>query len=190
MDLPIFPLNTVLFPGGRLPLRIFEARYVDMTKACIRDNSVFGVCLIREGLEVGRPAAPCEIGCTARIVQWEVPHAGLFSLVTEGETVFRIRERSVSPAGLISAKVDFEEPPASVPMPASHEALSHFLGEFIGKIGAAQFSQPLRLDDAAWVSYRLAEILPLGAPQRLALLEVRDPLLLVREIENLIRKLG
>ena len=74
IEIPIFPLNTVLFPGGRLPLRIFEVRYVDMTKACIRDDAVFGVCQIRDGHETGTPAKPADIGCTARIVEWDVPH--------------------------------------------------------------------------------------------------------------------
>ena len=61
-ELPLFPLNTVLFPGGRLPLKVFEQRYVEMTKRCVRDGSPFGVCMIREGKEVGNPALPADIG--------------------------------------------------------------------------------------------------------------------------------
>lgn len=63
----------MLFPGGRLPLRIFEQRYMEMAKACIRDGSPFGVCLIREGREVGAPATPVEVGCLARIGHWDMP---------------------------------------------------------------------------------------------------------------------
>src|SRR5439155_12683725 len=70
-DLPLFPLNTVLFPGGRVPLRIFEQRYMDMAKACLRDGSPFGVCLIREGREVGAPAIPADVGTLARIGAWD-----------------------------------------------------------------------------------------------------------------------
>ena len=77
-EIPIFPLSTVLFPGGLLPLRIFEQRYLEMTKTCIRDLTPFGVCLIREGQEVGAPAVPHGVGCTARILQWDMPHLGLF----------------------------------------------------------------------------------------------------------------
>ena len=76
-DLPLFPLNTVLFPGGRLPLRIFEQRYMDMAKACLKDGSPFGVCLIREGAEVGAPAVPAEVGTLARITHWDMPQLGV-----------------------------------------------------------------------------------------------------------------
>ncbi|MGA0033351.1 MAG: LON peptidase substrate-binding domain-containing protein, partial [Burkholderiales bacterium] len=74
-ELPLFPLGTVLFPGGLLPLKIFEQRYVEMIKACLRDSTPFGVCLIREGHEVGVPATPHAVGCLARIEQWDVPQA-------------------------------------------------------------------------------------------------------------------
>src|SRR5262249_50490638 len=70
-ELPLFPLNTVLFPGGRLPLRIFEQRYMEMEKACLRERSPFGVCLIREGREVGAPAIPADVGTLARIGTWD-----------------------------------------------------------------------------------------------------------------------
>src|SRR6185503_19497144 len=78
-DIPLFPLNTVLFPGGRLPLRIFEQRYMDMAKACLRERTPFGVCLIREGREVGTPAIPADIGTLARIAAWDMPQLGLDS---------------------------------------------------------------------------------------------------------------
>ena len=81
LEIPIFPLRCVLFPGGLLPLKIFEQRYLDMTKACIRDASPFGVCLLREGAEVGAPAVPHAIGCTALIQQWDMPHLCLFHLL-------------------------------------------------------------------------------------------------------------
>ena len=64
---PVFPLQTVLFPGSLLPLRIFEVRYMDMAKACLKEGSPFAVCLIKEGSEVGAPALPEPIGCLARI---------------------------------------------------------------------------------------------------------------------------
>ncbi|MGQ0622392.1 MAG: LON peptidase substrate-binding domain-containing protein [Panacagrimonas sp.] len=187
IDIPIFPLDTVLFPAGRLPLRIFEVRYVDMTKRCIRDNAVFGVCLVRSGRETGVPALPHALGCTARIVEWNVQGAGLFSLVTEGEQVFRILEQRTGPDGLIQAQVELIEPTPSLPLPESHAVLASFLGEIIEKLGASQFSQPPRLDDAAWVCHRLAEILPMENPSRLELLEPRDPLELLSRIEHLIR---
>src|SRR5262245_4738255 len=84
-DLPLFPLNTVLFPGGRLPLRIFEQRYMDMAKACLKDSSPFGVCMIREGLEVGDPAVPADVGTLARITNWDMPQLGMLHVVALGE---------------------------------------------------------------------------------------------------------
>jgi Lon protease-like protein len=76
--IPIFPLNTVLYPGGMLPLRIFEQRYLEMTRDCLRDTTPFGVCRIREGAEVGTPALPESVGCTAVIAEWEMPHLACF----------------------------------------------------------------------------------------------------------------
>ena len=158
LDIPIFPLNTVLFPAGRLPLRIFEVRYVDMTKACIRDDSVFGVCLIREGREAGEPAVPYTLGCTARIVKWEVQGAGLFSLVTEGEQVFRILESRRQRDGLLRAHVELVEPMPSFALAEAHANLSGFVGELVEKVGAENFSTPVRLDDAVWGVFPLDEV--------------------------------
>ena len=89
-NIALFPLGTVLFPDGLLPLKIFEQRYLDMTKACIRDNQPFGVCLIHEGFEVGAPAAPHSVGCLATIEQWDMPNPGMFHLLARGGERFRI----------------------------------------------------------------------------------------------------
>jgi Lon protease-like protein len=190
MEIPIFPLNTVLYPEGRLPLRIFEVRYVDMTKACIRDDSVFGVCQILDGREAGVPAIPAMIGCTARIAEWEVPSAGLFSLITRGERAFRIHEHWVAEAGLIRARVELEPPLIDAPLPASAAPLARFLSELIERSGAAHFLEPHRLDDTAWVCHRFAEILPLPPEQKLALLGCRDPLDKLTLIERAIAEMA
>ena len=87
-DVPLFPLNTVLFPGGLLPLRLFEQRYLEMAKGCLRDGTPFGVCLIREGAEVGTPATHEDVGCLARIVQWDMQQLGLLQLVAQGAERF------------------------------------------------------------------------------------------------------
>ena len=102
----IFPLGTVLFPGGMLPLKVFEQRYIEMTKACLRDSRPFGVCLIREGREVGTAAVPEPVGCLAVIEQWDMPQLGVFHLVARGGGRFRIREMRVAPNHLISATVE------------------------------------------------------------------------------------
>ena len=105
-EIPLFPLNSVLFPGGRLPLRIFEQRYMEMAKACLRDGSPFGVCLIREGKEVGAPATPVEVGCLARIGAWDMPQLGMLHITALGEQRFRIIERRVEANGLAVASVE------------------------------------------------------------------------------------
>lgn len=168
----IFPLNTVLFPGGLLPLKVFEQRYVEMTKACLRDERPFGVCLIRAGQEVGRAAVPEPLGCLARITQWDMPQLGVFHLLAQGEERFYIRNMRVEPNQLIAASVEL------IPPDTGRDAVDPVCGELlrtiIEKVGADRFPAPLRLDDAAWVGYRLAEVLPLDAAVRQKLLELTD----------------
>ena len=167
----IFPLHTVLFPDGVLPLKVFEQRYLEMTKVCLRDNAPFGVCLIREGGEVGAPAVPETVGCLATITEWDMAQLGLFQLVTRGGERFRIVETRIARNGLISAAVESlpVEPPA-----AMDETCREVLGQIIGKVGAENFPAPIRLDDAAWVANRLAEILPLPSTVKQQLLELQD----------------
>ena len=168
----IFPLHTVLFPDGVLPLKVFEQRYLEMTKACLRDNAPFGVCLIREGREVGAPAVPETVGCLAAITQWDMPQLGLFQLVTRGGERFRILGTRIARNGLISA--DVEMLPAEAPAAAMDQTCREVLGLIIEKVGAENFPAPIRLDDAAWIAYRLAEILPIDTTVKQQLLELQD----------------
>ena len=168
----IFPLHTVLYPEGKLALKVFEQRYVEMTKACLRDNRSFGVCLIREGREVGAAAVPEPVGCLATIETWDMPHPGLFHLTARGGERFRIREMRVAPNHLVSATVD--PIPADGAAPGVDALCREVLQAVIDKIGAGHFPAPVRLDDAAWVGYRLAEVLPLDARAKQSLLEMTD----------------
>jgi Lon protease-like protein len=152
----LFPLGTVLFPGGVLPLKIFEQRYLEMTKVCLRDNLPFGVCLIREGNEVGAPAAHESVGCLATIEQWDMPNTGIFHLLVRGGERFRVLETSVAANGLISGDVELLPPAESCSPDANCVAL---LERVIAQMGAEKFPQPVKLDDAAWVAYRIAEML-------------------------------
>ncbi len=183
MDTYIFPLNTVLFPDGVLQLRVFEQRYLEMTKQCLRDERPFGVCLIREGREVGTPAVPEAVGCLAKIVHWDMPYPGLFTLIARGTARFRILEHSVSPMGLIAASVECwdSDPQAAIP-----QACAALLKTLVERIGAEHFPEPIRLDDAAWVGYRLAEVLPLPVRTRQELLELRDAGERLARIEKLL----
>ncbi len=174
MQLPIFPLNTVLYPGGLLPLKIFEQRYQEMTKACLRDTTPFGVCRIREGLEVGSPAVPEPIGCTAIIAEWEMPHVGVFLLKSRGQQAFRIVEKSTQRDGLIRAEVELLEDEAGNPAPEALRLCRQVLEQIVNRIGNDYFFAPLDFGNPRWVSYRLAEVLPLGMEDRQALLEARD----------------
>src|SRR5262249_16934965 len=118
-DVPLFPLNTVLFPGGRLPLRIFEQRYMEMAKACLRDGSPFGVCLIREGRAVGTPAVPAGIGPLAHTGDWDMPQLGVLQVTAVGEQRFRILERRVQPNGLTLGTIELIAPEADETVPQS-----------------------------------------------------------------------
>jgi Lon protease-like protein len=170
-DVFLFPLGTVLFPEGVLPLKIFEQRYLEMTKVCLRDGLPFGVVLIREGGEVGAPALPQAVGCLANIAEWDMPQLGLFHLIARGGERFRVLDTRAAPSGLLSGTVEMlpADPPAAV-----DPVCRGVLATIIERAGAAYFPSPVRLDDASWVGYRLAEILPLAPRVRQQLLELGD----------------
>jgi len=187
-EIHIFPLGTVLFPGGTLPLKVFEQRYIEMTTACLRDSRPFGVCLIREGREVGTAAVPEPVGCLAVIEQWDMPQLGVFHLVARGAGRFRIREMRVAPNHLISATVE--------PIPPDDAAgtvdplCRKVLQAIIDKVGAERFPAPARLDDAAWVGYRLSEVLPLDVRVKQELLELTDAGQRLEQVHGLLVKQG
>jgi uncharacterized protein len=164
----------VLFPGGRLPLRIFEQRYMEMAKACLRDGSPFGVCLIREGAEViaaaGSPAVPHLVGCTARIGEWDMPQLGLLQVVARGEQRFRIRDHAVHAGGLLRGSVEaLDEAESEIPEQFRNcrRILERVLDDH-----PEIFERPYRLDSGLWVSARLAEVLPLPPELKQELLEM------------------
>jgi Lon protease-like protein len=172
-DLPLFPLNTVLFPGGRLPLRLFEQRYLGMAKTCLKDNLPFGVCLIREGREVGAPAVPFAVGTLARIAEWDMPQLGVLQIVARGEGRFRIVERRAQADGLARGRVEAVADDADGPVPASAARCARLLERVIDDTPDA-IPAPHRLDSASWVGMRLAELLPLPLESKQELLEMTD----------------
>jgi len=171
--IPIFPLNTVLYPGGMLPLKIFEQRYLEMTRDCLRDTTPFGVCRIREGVEVGTPALPETVGCTAMIAEWEMPHLGVFHLKARGQQRFRIRNQTTHPGGLIRAEIELLEETSGSANEESLVLCRRVLEQIVSRLGTEYFFPPLAYDDPRWVSYRLAEVLPLALEEKQALLETR-----------------
>jgi uncharacterized protein len=171
---PIFPLGTVLFPGGILPLRIFEVRYVEMAKACLKDGTAFGVCLIREGAEVGSPAVPEPVGCLARITDCDVEQLGVLNVKTEGLGRFRIVDTQVNRDNLIVGRIeDLHAEPQVSDAPGFAES-AEFLRKVMTAIGSGRFATPYRFEDPTWVGFRLAEILPLRMDVKQKLLELTD----------------
>ncbi len=173
-EVPLFPLNTVLFPGGLLPLRIFEQRYLEMAKGCLRDGTPFGVCLIREGAEVGAPATHEDLGCLARITQWDMQQLGLLQLVAQGAERFRVLTKRVRADGLILADIELLAENPDTPMPEKFRACRQLLERIVAEHGERLFAKPFRLDSSAWVGARLAEVLPLPAAARQKLFELDD----------------
>lgn len=170
-EIALFPLHAVLFPGGVLPLRVFEPRYMEMAKACLRDGETFGVCLIREGAEVGAPALPEEVGCLARIVHWDMQQIGILQITARGERRFRIRERRVQADGLARATIELLAEETDAPVPQAYEVCVQLLRRAIEEQGAPFVEPPYRYDSSVWVGARLAELLPLSPSAKQKLME-------------------
>lgn len=170
--LALFPLKTVLMPGGVLALRVFEPRYLDMVKRCARRGEGFGVCLIVEGSEVGGPALPAEVGTEARIVDFTAQPGGVLGIAVEGERRFAVVATSIQADGLVMAEVRWLPPTPRVRVRPEHGFLVDLLRRMLERAGGPHaFADGASFDDADWVSCRLAELLPLDADQRLHLLE-------------------
>ncbi|CAN0623580.1 Peptidase S16 lon domain protein [Burkholderia multivorans] len=185
LDLPLFPLHTVLFPGGVLPLKVFEARYLDMARACMRDDAPFGVCLLKSGPEVAQEGAvsvPETIGCMARIVECDTGEFGMLFVQAIGTQRFELLSHRVEANGLL---VGIAEPlPEDIPL-EGEQSLAQFgaCAEVLERIiealrktddGTLPFAEPFRLDDPSWVSNRLSEVLPLDLRARQKLMEFPD----------------
>lgn len=185
-QLPLFPLSTVLFPGGRLPLKIFEQRYLDLVKQCLSGNTTFGLCGIREGHEVGEPAVPYEVGTEVRILEWDMPQAGIFHIIVEGLERYVARHWIVEKNGLLMAEVEAvsAEPPCALPeeLRLCAEVLKHIHGMASGPEAVAHYH------DAVWVGYRLSELLPFKLSIRQDLLEMNDSLTRLRILDQFLRK--
>lgn len=176
VSLPLFPLHAVLLPGARLGLRVFERRYLDMLRECSRQESTFGICLILDGDEVGRPASPAAYGVEARIEDFDVGPDGVLVLRLRGQRRFHVLRTRVRDNGLILADVAWSIPDHDDELRPEHALLATVLEHIIEQAGTAFApTHPAQLEQAAWVGWRLAELLPLDEPQRLQLLQHDDP---------------
>jgi Lon protease-like protein len=183
MKLPLFPLGTVLFPGGVLPLRIFETRYLDMVRECMSSDRPFGVCLITRGGEVGMPAEHHPVGCMARIVDFDMEPGGVLRLRTVGIGRFEVIDRFAQPDGLLRGTVRdiAADPPTAIP--DSLASCSALMRRVIADVCRREtdpaqrvLAEPFLLDDAGWVANRLCELLPFPPATRQQLMVLENPL--------------
>jgi Lon protease-like protein len=189
-ELPIFPLNTVLFPGGVLPLKIFEQRYMGMASECMREGRPFGVCLIEKGQEVGAPAQPHAVGVEARIVEWDMQQLGVLQVTTRGGSRFRIVDSAVDHEGLRRARVApiADERPCAVP--AAQQTLLALLREIVAEVGNDRIPEPHDYENAVWAGYRYCEVLPIPLAARQKLLELDDTVSRLEIIQQFLQQRG
>jgi uncharacterized protein len=175
-QLPLFPLQTVLFPDGPLPLRIFESRYVDMVSRCMKQGTGFGVLLILEGREVGGVSAMADVGTSAHIEDFSKLPDGLLGLFCRGGRRFRLLERQREADGLHVGTIEWLPLHSAVKLPPQFTPLAELLERVLPELGSLYANVETRFDDADWVGCRLAEILPLEPGEKQRLLEASDPL--------------
>ena len=186
MQVPLFPLNTVLFPGGPLPLRIFEPRYLDMISRCMKDDLPFGVVLIREGQEAGGPASTWGVGTLAKVTDWYQGSDGLLGITAIGVERFRILSAERQADGLNVGEVAVMPPPASSPVPPEHRNLASILETVLNDLGRLYEGLERDYDDAVWLAWRFIEILPIDLEQKQAVLENDDILACLDMIERVV----
>ena len=186
--LPLFPLNAVVFPGGWLPLRIFEQRYLDMVKQAIADDTPFGICAIREGAETGATAVPYAVGTRVHVTDWDMPQAGILHIDTQAEERFVVRSTRTEPGGLLTGSVEAVSAEPASAIPAELELAVEILRHIIGEYGTAHFPAPHEFDNAVWVGFRLSEVLPLKLSVKQNLLEMNDSAMRLRILTEFLKK--
>lgn len=189
-EIPLFPLNTVLFPGGKLPLKVFEPRYMEMVGACLKDKKAFGICLIRAGQETGDPALPEQVGCMAEVIDWDMRQLGVLDIAVLGTQRFHIEDSHTEKSGLIMAQVVTIAEEQPLALPKQHQACATILRRIIEHLGVERFASPLRYDDSVWVGYRLAELLPLKRSVRQNMLEMNDSLVRIEILHRFLSQQG
>jgi len=208
-SLPLFPLQTVLYPGGVLHLQIFEVRYLDLIGKCVKTGAPFGVVSLVEGTEVRRRASEAgatdgfaresfaDVGTLATIAEWSAPQAGLMKIRCTGTERFRIERRSQLKHGLWVADVRALAADPVVPIPDDLQTVAQALGQLIRNLQGQdqpQASMPLQppyqLDDCAWVANRWCELLTLPPALKQSLLQLDNPLLRLELVGDLLARGG
>lgn len=188
-SLPIFPLNNVLFPLGKMSLRIFEPRYMDMIGRCMQANTSFGICLIAEGKEVGSAAVPHKTGTEARIIDWDMSQPGLLGITVRGERRFRLLDQTIDAQQGITGQIEWlKETTPTSGITEIHRTLQPLMQLIIADAGEQVIPPPHRLEDPAWLGYRYADILPIPPLARQRLLELEDAELRLSIIQAYLRE--
>lgn len=199
-SIPLFPLNTVLYPDGYLPLQIFEVRYLDMIRNCINGEQPFGVVQLLAGTEVRKPGqhetlAP--VGTLARVMDWSAPLSGLLQIKCMGTQRFRVLSSEQLKHGLWMAEIDMLAPDLPVPIPAEQQNVADALGALIRtlqeeKIPAEQMplQPPYRLDESGWVANRWCELLSLTPLQKQLLLSQDNAVLRLELVQDVLADNG
>jgi Lon protease-like protein len=200
-SLPLFPLGTVLFPGGVLPLRVFEVRYLDMIAKCRKAGAPFGVVSLTQGSEVRQPGSTeafSSVGTLATISEYEAPRPGLMMIRATGAQRFRITSRDQLKHGLWIANVERLPDDVNVAIPADLQnaatALKQLIHSLELKSGGDPAQMPLqapwRLDDCGWVANRWCELLPLPVALKQRLMELDNPLVRLELVSDVLAKTG
>ncbi|OFA08677.1 LON peptidase substrate-binding domain-containing protein [Duganella phyllosphaerae] len=199
-SIPLFPLNTTLFPDGHLPLQVFEVRYLDMVKRCIEQDEQFGVVCLLEGSETRVPDQQDTLsggGTMARIAECVTPMPGLLQISCVGTTRFQVRSAHQLKHGLWMADVDILAEDMVVPVPAEQQDVANALGSLIRSLQKKQISiskmplsPPYRLDEAGWVANRWCELLRLPQEEKQRLLLQENPVLRLELIQDVLSENG
>lgn len=184
----LFPLHAVLFPGGPLPLRIFETRYTDMVRRCMREQQPFGVVMIQEGEEAGVVATTATVGCTARIVDFHTLRDGLLGISCVGERKFRVLRVWRADDGLNMGEVEWLPVEPELPVPADCERLVTTLRRALEELAEHYENVERKFEDAAWIGARIAELLPIELADKQALLELDDPIERIRSLLTVVKE--
>jgi len=174
MHIPLFPLSSIVMPGGLLPLRLFERRYIDMVKDCFKTSSGFGVCLIREGRESNGPSEPYPLGTLVSIVDFDQGTDGLLHITAQGEQEFNIINYSIQENQLLTGDVELLPKRVPTPMDLEFEPLAQKLDLILRYVEADISYDDKQLGDADWVCHRLMELLPLAGPAKFELLQMQS----------------
>lgn len=172
MQIPLFPLSSIVLPQGLMPLRLFERRYIDMVKECFRHNSGFGICLIQNGREAGEPSEPYPLGTTVSIIDFDQGADGLLHITAKGDEEFKILTYSANESGLLIAEVELLPAKPKTAMKPEYEILAQKLELILSYLETDIRFEEKQLDDADWVCHRLLEVLPLAADAKFELLQM------------------